>query len=688
MTSLDPDLDTSEWSYVYSNDGTTATLIIPRDSIKADITIVIATNIISHTVYFDPNSGSCETTEKEIIEGSSNYGELPTPTRPGYDFDGWYTDPIGGDKVTEDTPYDKTEDSTLYAHWVPDGKTPYKIQHWIELAESDNGVNVGYVAGTTETYTDADSGVTYYLYQTDSYSNGIADATMDITGLVLSEMSSEDYDWWTIDGFTFNTDISDMSVYVNADGTSVYNMYYDRNVYKVTLDDGDGDPDNDPEIDVKYGDEIGNEDLITPEDEDKTPQNPGYEFEYWEDEDGNPVDPTDPYTKTEDDTYTPHWKEKEDTVYVVHYMLQDITQDEETGRFSVVEGSYSDVSSAESYDELYGGMSVREYYFAEDGSVVACYAGIGKTNSSVTLETIPAITGFNYVGFATSLETSGDADAEVTLTISGNDADIDAITDVDAISANGTITEVFLYYDRVVNKVHIDDGSDDPDYDPDDDPEVPYGGDFEDVIPDPDDPDVPTKPGYDYDGVENGDGAPVDPTDPTDPYTEEDGDIEFDVIWTPRVYETTYVIDADSSFVAGEGGTASKVPTVQYGYRDGRTVTYDEQMGDMPTATKSGYTFVGWFIDPDDMSTMVTSSTYVTIDTVIIENETNEYEDTRPLYAVWTPNAYIVSFESGTSLKGVDASECAPITVYMGQEYGKLYPRKWTQEFVYESTRA
>lgn len=161
MTSLDPDLDTSEWSYVYSNDGTTATLIIPRDSIKADITIVIATNIISHTVYFDPNGGSCETTEKEIIEGSSNYGELLTPTSPGYDFDGWYTDPIGGDKVTEDTPYDKTEDSTLYAHWVPDGKTPYKIQHWIELAESDNGVNVGYVAGTTETYTDANSGVTY-----------------------------------------------------------------------------------------------------------------------------------------------------------------------------------------------------------------------------------------------------------------------------------------------------------------------------------------------------------------------------------------------------------------------------------------------------------------------------------------------------------------------------------------------
>ena len=40
---------------------------------------------------------------------------LPTPTRGGYDFLGWYTEKDGGEKVTTDTFF--TENSTIYAHW-------------------------------------------------------------------------------------------------------------------------------------------------------------------------------------------------------------------------------------------------------------------------------------------------------------------------------------------------------------------------------------------------------------------------------------------------------------------------------------------------------------------------------------------------------------------------------------------
>ena len=61
-------------------------------------------------------------------------------------------------------------------------------------------------------------------------------------------------------------------------------------------------------------------------------------------------------------------------------------------------------------------------------------------------------------------------------------------------------------------------------------------------------------------------------------------------------------------------------------------------MGTMPTASKPGYNFVGWFLD--DGTTQVTTDTVVTIDNVIIKNAANTYEETRPLYAKFTPHHY------------------------------------------------
>ena len=44
---------------------------------------------------------------------------LPTPTRIGYTFDGWYTTSSGGEKITTD--YIFTSDTTVYAHWIKNG---------------------------------------------------------------------------------------------------------------------------------------------------------------------------------------------------------------------------------------------------------------------------------------------------------------------------------------------------------------------------------------------------------------------------------------------------------------------------------------------------------------------------------------------------------------------------------------
>ena len=39
-----------------------------------------------------------------------------SPTMDGYTFNGWYTEPVGGSKVTTSTVF--TSDATIYAHWT------------------------------------------------------------------------------------------------------------------------------------------------------------------------------------------------------------------------------------------------------------------------------------------------------------------------------------------------------------------------------------------------------------------------------------------------------------------------------------------------------------------------------------------------------------------------------------------
>ena len=70
-----------------------------------------------YTVYFDPNGGSISTISKKVTYGEA-YGTLPTPTRDGYTFKGWYTAASGGSRVRTSTTVTTASDHTLYAHWT------------------------------------------------------------------------------------------------------------------------------------------------------------------------------------------------------------------------------------------------------------------------------------------------------------------------------------------------------------------------------------------------------------------------------------------------------------------------------------------------------------------------------------------------------------------------------------------
>ncbi len=75
-------------------------------------------------ISFSANGGSCSTSNKEVTAAWFNdtafqtYGSLPTPTRTGYSFEGWYTAASGGTKITSSSKVTTKSNHTLHAHWT------------------------------------------------------------------------------------------------------------------------------------------------------------------------------------------------------------------------------------------------------------------------------------------------------------------------------------------------------------------------------------------------------------------------------------------------------------------------------------------------------------------------------------------------------------------------------------------
>lgn len=77
----------------------------------------------TYTVYFNTDGGSVTPTSKTVTYGSE-YGTLPTPTKKGHAFLGWYTESESGEKVTENSIVTATSNHTIYAHWEKVNESP------------------------------------------------------------------------------------------------------------------------------------------------------------------------------------------------------------------------------------------------------------------------------------------------------------------------------------------------------------------------------------------------------------------------------------------------------------------------------------------------------------------------------------------------------------------------------------
>ncbi|MBO4266196.1 MAG: InlB B-repeat-containing protein [Lachnospiraceae bacterium] len=85
-------------------------------SITADQTLYAHWDANKYTVTFDGNGGTPSESSKAVTYGSK-YGTLPSATRPGYKFDGWFTEQTGGTKITNTTIVSIASAHTLYAQW-------------------------------------------------------------------------------------------------------------------------------------------------------------------------------------------------------------------------------------------------------------------------------------------------------------------------------------------------------------------------------------------------------------------------------------------------------------------------------------------------------------------------------------------------------------------------------------------
>lgn len=139
-----------------------------RDTKRINNGYPIFVRQIVDTISFDAESGICEI-EKKVVHFKTPYGELPTASREGYSFEGWFTE--DGTLVTETTIVNDVADHTLHAHW---NALQYTISGIAEHGHIDGGGIYGYNSTITLTAVADDH---YHFVR---WADGATTATRDV----------------------------------------------------------------------------------------------------------------------------------------------------------------------------------------------------------------------------------------------------------------------------------------------------------------------------------------------------------------------------------------------------------------------------------------------------------------------------------------------------------------------------
>jgi len=90
---------------------------VTKSTVFHDNVTVYAFWVNAHIIRFNAQGGDVDI-PFEITDLGGKLRSIPAVEREGYIFEGWYTDPYGGEKITADTEFHT--DATVYAHWKMD----------------------------------------------------------------------------------------------------------------------------------------------------------------------------------------------------------------------------------------------------------------------------------------------------------------------------------------------------------------------------------------------------------------------------------------------------------------------------------------------------------------------------------------------------------------------------------------
>ena len=177
------------------------------------------------TITYEPNGGSMPANYPTTFTVNTPTFSLPTPTRSGYDFYGWYTNEDFASAKYKQILQGSCGDLTLYAKWVawtPDGSKlkPYKIATEADLIALRDAVNGG----------DRKSGI--YYQQTADIT--ITEANWTPIGKKNTSFCGN-YDGgnFTISGVNINTTSTYQGLFGQVGGTTNQNYGFIQNINLV-----------------------------------------------------------------------------------------------------------------------------------------------------------------------------------------------------------------------------------------------------------------------------------------------------------------------------------------------------------------------------------------------------------------------------------------------------------------------
>lgn len=224
-----------KWSNSKGETITSTTIV----DLKTDETLTANWEANKYTITFDPGiDGTVSEQTKEVSYGDT-YETLPIPTKPGYIFDGWYTE--DGNKIEENDVIDILDDIKVTAKWKGEQYT----------------LTFDYNGGTgNETNRTIQNGLPYGT-------------------LPIANKTGHTFKGW----FDSNDKKVESSEIVNTTSDIILYAKYDINKYKVTFENDDGTIIK--TIDVEYGKDA----QYTGETPVKSDVQPGYEatFNGWHD---------------------------------------------------------------------------------------------------------------------------------------------------------------------------------------------------------------------------------------------------------------------------------------------------------------------------------------------------------------------------------------------------------------------